>query len=107
FGRPAGAPLGHRVADLPEIRRDLRLLPFALVVIPFVAAADLHAGVLPAFEFLELVVRRDRVLHNRIVLWRFRRASLGIHVSPPLVPGGVASVRPPSGYCVESVDRAR
>src|SRR2546423_1762282 len=61
FGSSASPPFGHRVADLPEIGGDLLFLPFALVVIPLVTAADLHAGIPASLVALELVIRDGHV----------------------------------------------
>src|SRR5207248_10750562 len=54
--RPPLPALDDRVLELPLVRRDLLLGPLAGVVLPFVAAADLHAGVALALVLLELVV---------------------------------------------------
>src|SRR5918994_3179325 len=56
FRRTAGTPLGHRIADLPQVWRDFPFFPFALVVVPLVAAPDLHPGVALALMFLERIV---------------------------------------------------
>src|SRR5688500_14097035 len=56
FRRFSFAAFGHGIGEFPLLRRDFFLLPLALVVIPFMAAADLHAGVLLAFKFFVLIV---------------------------------------------------
>src|SRR5687768_11195037 len=56
LGSSTRASLGHGVADLPQVGRDLLFLPLTLVVIPFVAPADFHAGVPAAFVLLEFIV---------------------------------------------------
>ena len=56
FRRPPFPPLDDRVLEFPLVRRDLLLRPLAGVVLPFMAAADLHAGVALALILFELVV---------------------------------------------------
>src|SRR5205814_7220692 len=87
LGSSAGPPFGDRVADLPEIGGDLLFLPFALVVIPLVAAADLHAGVPAALVRLELVIGNGRVaLAVLLLLCASRRAGLCCHGNLPSAP---------------------
>ena len=66
----ARAALGHRVAELPAVGRDLHFLPLPLVVVPLVPAADLHAGIALAFEGLVLVVGLREVLSYEQVFHR-------------------------------------
>src|SRR5438034_5010441 len=56
LGRLPGPSLGHRVVDLPLIRRDFFLVPNTLIVMPLMPPADLHPRVPASFEFLEPVV---------------------------------------------------
>src|SRR5437899_1971019 len=56
FRRPSLPPLDDRILELPLVWRDLFLRPVPRVVLPFVTAADLHAGVALALMLLELVV---------------------------------------------------
>jgi hypothetical protein len=43
FWSASRTSLGHRISDLPKVRRDFLFFPLAWVVTPLVAAADLHA----------------------------------------------------------------
>src|SRR3954471_9632145 len=54
--RLAGSSFRNGVRDLPEIRRDLGLLPFAFVIIPFMAASDAHPCILGTVETFKSVV---------------------------------------------------
>src|SRR5438132_1595093 len=78
FRSASGTPLGYRIADLPQVGSDFRFLPLALVVIPLVTSADLHARIAPSLVLLELVVR-----NGETVFWfahrLLRRAGLCRH----------------------------
>src|SRR5438105_269851 len=56
FRRPSLPPLDDRILELPLVGRDLLLRPVPGLVLPFVTAADLHAGIALALMLLELVV---------------------------------------------------
>src|SRR6202012_1086306 len=62
FRRMADTPLGHRVGYFPQVGGDLGFLPVAFVIMPVVAAADLHAGVLLTAEFFITVITGRQVL---------------------------------------------
>src|SRR5690349_4025606 len=81
FRSAPGAPLGHGVADLPQVGRDLLFLPLAPVVIPLVTSADLHPRITLALVLLEFVVGNGEIafgLGGRL----FRRAALYAHGTP-------------------------
>src|SRR5439155_24281543 len=61
FRSASGTSLGHRIADLPQVGSDFLFLPLALVVIPLVTSADLHARIALSVVLLELVVRNGEI----------------------------------------------
>src|SRR4051812_49390194 len=58
FTRPAFC---YRIGDLPQIRSYFCFLPFTLVVIPLVASAYFHPGVLSTFKILEFVISFTKI----------------------------------------------
>src|SRR5205823_5329847 len=78
FRSASGASLGHGVADLPQVGSNLLFLPLALVVIPFVTSADLHARISLALVLLEFVEGNGEIALG-LVPGLFRRARLGCH----------------------------
>src|ERR671937_2580356 len=78
FRSVSRASLGHRVADLPQVGGDFLFPPLALVVVPLVTSADLHARISLSLMLFEVVVR-DRRIALRLVLRFSRRAGLWCH----------------------------
>src|SRR5215203_3196819 len=85
FRSTSGSSLRHRIADLPQVGSDFRLLPLATVVVPLMTSADLHARIALSLVLLELVVRNDEVA-LRLVRRSLCRAGLCGHDSPCVVP---------------------